>query len=213
MQATVLKTWHLAPQAFSTSLNWLSNLVVGSTFPAMLAALGIAGGRHCTGLAAPARGAASSGCLAVCVCEPCWHLCMAGLCTSAPPQLLVTLGAHPPSAHAICMLPGARWAARPPCGTTLRTMPPCCCRLLPCVCRPECGSLPVPGGPHGGDQAAQRAEHTCAAGGRVGRRRRRRGPLPGCPARARPLPVLPFSPQFTQQDRLMVSCSHQAVPT
>lgn len=34
-----------APQAFSTSLNWLSNLVVGSTFPAMLAALGISG-RH-----------------------------------------------------------------------------------------------------------------------------------------------------------------------
>lgn len=32
-----------ALQAFCTSLNWLSNLVVGSTFPAMLAALGIAG--------------------------------------------------------------------------------------------------------------------------------------------------------------------------
>ncbi|KAL4430702.1 hypothetical protein ABPG75_005958 [Micractinium tetrahymenae] len=30
-------------QAFCTSLNWLSNLVVGSTFPALLAALGIAG--------------------------------------------------------------------------------------------------------------------------------------------------------------------------
>jgi hypothetical protein len=30
-------------QAFCTSLNWGSNLVVGATFPAMLASLGIAG--------------------------------------------------------------------------------------------------------------------------------------------------------------------------
>ena len=39
------------PQAFCTSLNWAGNLLVSATFPAMLAALGIAGAR------APSRAA------------------------------------------------------------------------------------------------------------------------------------------------------------